>query len=232
MAKEVIWQGATEEKAISIHIKINRVIKFLVLGDFLFLGGWSLINPLFSVFVVENIVGATLATAGFTSSLYWLVKSVCQMPIANYLDKQKGEKDEFYALVFALMLSALTAFSFAFVKNIPQLFVVQFFHAVSMALYIPSWTSLFTHHLDKKHVSFDWALNSTVMGFAACFAAGISGVLARVAGFQAVFFIVGALSMASALMLLSIPNFIIPKKKNNINHFMSFRNYFSSHTHR
>lgn len=221
-----------QETNIHISIKINRIIKFLVLSDFLFLGGWSLINPLFSVFVVDHVAGATLATAGFVSALYWLVKSVIQMPVANFLDRTEGEKDEFYTLVFALMLAAITAFSFALVENVSQLYVVQFFHAIAMALYIPSWTTLFSHHLEKKHTAFDWSLDSTVIGVGAFLAAGVSGVLANAFGFSFVFLVVGILSLLSAFLLIAVPNLIIPKPTTSDRPLSAFRNYFSSHSRR
>lgn len=197
---------------INIDIKINRVIKFLVLSDLLFLGSWSLIQPIFAIFVVEKVEAATLVTIGLIAGLYWLVKSLLQIPVANFLDKTDGEKDDFYTLLSALTLAAVASFSFAFVSQIWQLFLAQFIYAVAMGLYVPSWYGIFSRHLDEKHVSFDWSLDSTLIGLSSCLAAAFSGILAYRFGFSFIFLLVGFLSLSSAFLLFLVPNLIIPKK--------------------
>lgn len=197
---------------IDINIKVNRIIKYLVISDLLFLGSWSMISPIFPIFVIQKVEGASVVIVGMVAALYWLVKSLLQMPVANYLDKREGEKDDFYALVIALVLAAFASFSFAMVKNLGQLFFTQFLYAVAMGLYIPSWTAIFSRHLDEKKVSFDWSLDSTVVGITSFFAAIFSGVLVNWLGFPFVFFTVGALSLLSALFIFFTPNLIVPPK--------------------
>lgn len=197
---------------IDINIKVNRIVKFLVLSDLLFLGSWSLISPIFPIFIVEKIKGGSLITVGLTAALYWLVKSSLQLPIANYLDRTDGEKDDFYALVIGLTLAALASFSFALVSQLWQLFIAQFIYAISMALYIPSWSGIFSRHLNEKRISFDWSLDSTIVGFAAFVTTFMSGFLAAWFGFSFVFLVIGVASLLSALLIFFVPKLIIPKK--------------------
>ena len=196
-----------------IDIKINRVVKFLVLSDLLFLGGWSMVSPILSIFMVRKIPGATLVTVGLVIGLYWLIKSLLQIPVANYLDTHDGESDDFYALLLSLTLAALAAFILAVTTALWQLFAAQFIYAIAMGLYVPSWSGIFSHHLDDKRFSFDWSLDSTVVGLTSFVAALSSGILAEKFGFSPVFFIVGTLSLMSAIMLFLIPNLILPKGK-------------------
>jgi len=195
---------------IDINIKINRVIKHLVVSDLFFLGSWSMIQPIFSIFIIEKVAGANLAIIGSVAALYWLVKSLLQIPIANYLDKTDGEKDDFYALVTALFLAAFASFSFATVSTLWHLFFTQFIYAIAMGLYIPSWNAIFSRHLDTKKVSFDWSLDSTVVGLTSFFATLASGLLANWFGFSFVFLTVGAFTLLSALLILLTPNLIAP----------------------
>jgi MFS family permease len=197
---------------INIDIRVNRVVKFLVLSDLLFLGSWSLIQPIFPIFIVQKIQGANLVIVGVVAALYWLVKSSLQLPIANYLDKTDGERDDFYALVAGLTLAALAAFSFALIEQVWQLILTQLLYAVAMAFYIPSWSGIFSRHLDEKRFSFDWSLDSTVVGFTSFFAALLSGVLANWLGFSVVFFVVGTASLLSALLIFFAPNLVFPEK--------------------
>jgi len=149
---------------------------------------------------------------GAVAALYWLVKSLFQLPVAKYLDKKDGEKDDFYVLVVALVLASLASFSFALTKSLWQLFLTQFLYAIAMGLYIPSWTAIFSRHLDRRKISFNWSLDSTIVGLTSFFAAIFSGVLANWLGFSSVFFAVGSLSLLSALFVFFTPNLIIPPK--------------------
>lgn len=197
---------------LNIDIKINPVIKFFVLSDLLFLGGWSLIQPIFSIFIVEKVEGATLITVGLVAALYWFVKSLLQIPVANYLDRTEGEKDDFRTLLGGLALAALAAFSFAFVRQLWELYLVQLIYAVGMGLYIPSWSGIFSRHLDDKRFSFDWSLDSTAVGLTSFVTALFSGILANFFGFQFVFLLVGVLSLLSVVVIFFIPTLVFPKK--------------------
>jgi MFS family permease len=197
---------------INLNIKINRVIKFFILSDLLFLGGWSLVQPIFPIFIIKKIEGATLVSVGLVAGLYWLVKSLIQIPVANYLDKNDGEKDDFYALIFALTLAALASFSFSLVHQLWQLFLTQFLYAVAMGFYVPSWSGIFSRHLDEKRFSFDWSLDSTVVGLTSCLSAVLGGVLANLLGFSFVFLMVGVFSLLSAILIFSVPDLVLPKK--------------------
>ncbi len=191
-------------------IDINRVVKFLVLSDLFFIGGWSLVQPIFSIFIIEKIAGATLVSVGLIAATYWLVKSIVQIPIANFFDKNDGEKDEFYALVLALLSGGLASFVFSISTKLWHVFLVQAIFALSMALYVPSWYGIFSRHLDQKRFSFDWTLDSTVIGLASFATSVLSGILANSFGFPFVFRIVGFFSIISALIIFLVPNLIIP----------------------
>ncbi len=193
------------------RIKINKVIKHFLLADMLFLGGWGFIGPVFGIFILDHVPGSTLFTIGAVSALYWITKSIVQIPVSIYLDKHEGEKDDFYALVFSLALAGFAAMAFLLVKNIAGLFAVQFLHAVAMGFYTPSWSAIYARHLDKEHYSFDWSLDSTLLGVAYSMTALLGGGVAAAFGFQTVFILVSIFSFASAFVLLSLPNLIFPK---------------------
>ena len=94
-------------------IRVNTIIRHFILADLALLAGWGLIEPVFAVFILDRIEGATVITIGIAAAIYWLTKSILQVPIAVMLDKNTGEKDEYMVLIFGLALAGLTAFSFA-----------------------------------------------------------------------------------------------------------------------
>jgi len=89
-----IFYSAKSSADLKELFKINRVVRFLILSDLIFLSGWGLIDPIFALFVVRDVLGATIITVGAAISVYWITKSLAQIPIAIYLDKHEGERDD------------------------------------------------------------------------------------------------------------------------------------------
>ena len=195
----------------NIDVKVGRVVKYFVLSDLFLLAGWGFIDPVFSVFIIERVAGATLATVGIVAGLYWILKSVLEIPIANALDRMPGEKDDFIALIAGLFLAGASAISFAWVNQLWQLYVVQIVHAIGFALYVPSWSAIFSRHLDRDRVSFDWSLDSTAAGMAAGIMGLLGGIVASTLGFPAVFITAGVLSIGAGLIIMLVPDIALPK---------------------
>lgn len=192
--------------------KINRIIKFFIICDLFMWAGWGFIDPLFSVFVVKNIGEATIISIGVLAAIYWVTKSVLQIPISIFLDKYDGERDDFYALVFGLMIIALSSFSFMITQDIHQVYFVQFVKAIGFALYIPAWSSIFSRHLDKEHTALEWAISSSSVGLGLGAAGFIGSSIANYAGFNFVFLLTGLMALIAAGVLLFVPDLILPRK--------------------
>ena len=197
------------------RFKVNRVIRNFIIADLVLLSGWGLIDPIFAVFIKEKIEGATIVTIGVAAAVYWLVKSALQMPIAITLDKIKGEKDEYMVLILGLALSGLAGFGFVLIDQIWQLYVVRVIQAFAFALYIPAWYSIFSRHLDKEHRSFEFALDSTMVGVAAGITGLFSGILVNYFGFVIVFILASIASLLAAGVIFVVPEIVFPDHKRN-----------------
>lgn len=198
-------------------LKINRLIRFFVISDLFFWGGWGFINPIFALFIVGRVEGATVLTVGIASAIYWLVKALFQIPVALYLDKHEGERDDFHALVLGLILAGFAAISYVLVTSVAGLYIVIFIQALAFGLYTPAWSAIFSRHLDKKNNAFDWSLDQTVVGIALGVTALIGSAIASAFGFNAIFICASALSFTSAIILLFVPDVILPEPKNQGN---------------
>ena len=192
-------------------IKINRLVKYFILSDLVLLAGLGIVAPIFSIFVVESIPGATLVTIGIAQAIYWILKSIIQIPLANFLDRTPGERDDFYILIVGLTITAFTLFSFAFVRTIAGIYFVEAFHAVGLAFYVVAWQTIFSKHLDRDRISFDWALDSTAVGVSSGVSGLLGGIIANWYGFTPVFVVGGILSGFSALVLILVPDIVFPK---------------------
>lgn len=196
---------------VNIDIKVGRLVKFFVISDFFLLAGWGFIDPVFSVFIVQKIPGASLITVGIAAAIYWILKSTLQIPIAKYLDKIPGEKDDFTALIGGLLLAGISAGAFSWVTSVNELYFVQAIHAIAFAFYSASWPAIFSRHLDKDRFAFDWSLDSVTVGVASGITGLLGGIVAETWGYTAVFLSAGILSFIAAFVLFVAPDLILPK---------------------
>ena len=171
----------------------------------------GLIEPILSVFIIQNVPGATLATVGVSVGIYWVLRSILVLPISRQLDKVRGEQDDVRMLIAGLFIAALAAFSFGFVHTVWQLYLVQVVHAIAFACYSASWPAIFSRHLDKDKVSFDWSLDSVAVGISAGVSGFLGAILAQELGFTVVFVLAAVLSLAAAFILILSPEIVLPK---------------------
>ncbi|HUC01388.1 MAG TPA: MFS transporter [Candidatus Paceibacterota bacterium] len=196
---------------VNINVKVGRLVKYFVISDFFLLAGWGLIDPVFSVFIVQKVIGGTLLTVGIAAAIYWIIRSVAQIPIANMLDRIPGEHDDFMALIGGLMLVGISAIAMCWVTQIWELYAIHAVQAVAFALYYASWPTIYSRHLDKDSISLDWSLDSAVSGIGAGVTGFLGGVIAGTLGYDVVFVGAGIMAFIAAFVLLAVPDLILPK---------------------
>ena len=207
---------------------VNKVIKTLIISDFFLHSGWGFFAPVFAIFITDNIVAGNAAeaakVAGFAAAVYWIVKSLLQIPISQYLDKRHGEKDDFWFMVLGLFLASLSPFGFL-ISSLPwHIYAFQLVYALGMALFVPSWNAIFTRHIDKGREAFEWGMDSTFLGIGAGITGALGGITVAFFGFKIVFVLVGTLYIISSLLLLLIHKEILPRDHIFPKHFSFKRN--------
>jgi MFS family permease len=196
---------------VNINVKVGRVVKYFIISDFFLLAGWGLIDPIFSVFIIQRVVGGTLMTVGIAAAIYWIIRSVAQIPIAEFLDRIPGEHDDFMALVGGLLLVGISAIAMCWVTRVWELYVVHALQAIAFALYYASWPTIYSRHLDKDAISLDWSLDSSVAGVGAGITGFLGGVIAETLGYNVVFVGAGIMAFIAAFVLIAVPDLILPK---------------------
>src|SRR3989344_1789960 len=117
-------------KKLFVGLEVNRVIEFMTLADVLMLSGWGLITPIIAVFFTEQVEGGSIALAGLASTVYFLVKSFIQIPVARFIDMRRGEWDDFWTMIAGYLIISLSAFLYIFVRQPWQVIVVQLIYGV------------------------------------------------------------------------------------------------------
>lgn len=194
-----------------MNIGLNKVIRILIASDFLLQSGWGLIGPIFAIFITEHIKGGSLAVVGLIAATYWVVKSIIQPFIARYFDTVKGERDDFKFLFRGMIIANLMPLGYLLANEIWHIFLLEFIRGLAMACVVPTWSAIFTRHIDKGWEAFSWSIESTGFGLAAGFAAAFGGIIATFLGFKTVFILVSFFGLMSTFILLSIRDQLLLK---------------------
>lgn len=192
---------------------ISKVVKILVFSDLILLSGWGLVAPIFAIFITEQIKGGDVKVAGMAVGIYWLFKSLLQIPIGGYLDKNHGEKDDYYFLVGGTFLISLVPLGFIFASLPLHIYALQGIYALGSALSLPAWCGIFTRHIDKGKEAQSWALDSSAIGLGAGVAGIIGGIVAKTFGFIPLFIGISVLGLIATLLCFSIKKSLLPKGK-------------------
>lgn len=192
--------------------KINKIILVIIISQFALTTAFGLLAPIFAVFVTQKIVGGTVAAVGFVISMYWIIKSVLQLFVARFIDRNHGEIDDFYFFVAGGMLNAVVVSLYYFATEMWQIYALHALIAVADAMLVPPFYAIFTRHIDSGQEGFEWSLYSSFsLGAGMAIGGALGGVLATVVGFRAVFPLVGFLTLLSSSMLLLLKPYIRPK---------------------
>jgi len=198
--------------SIGLMVGLNKVIKTLIISDFLLQSGWGLVGPIFAIFVLRQIEEGTVVAVGFIAATYWFVKSVAQPFIARFVDVKKGEADDFKFLFYGLLFANLVPLGYLFSTQLWQIFLLEIIRGLCMAFVVPGWAGIFIKHIDKGWEALSWSADSTGIGFAAAFAAAFGGMIAASLGFRAVFILITVFGLFSTLILLSIRDQLVLAK--------------------
>jgi MFS family permease len=187
---------------------VNKVIKSIIRWDLFFNSAWGLINPVFAVFIVHNIVsenvGKAAEVAGIAALIYWTLKSFLQIPIGAYLDKNHGEKDDFLFAVIGTTICGLVPIGYIFAYLPEHIYLLQGVFAIAMSMLIPSSYAIFTRHIDKGKEAVEWSLDSTVLGFGVGITGAVGGIIAGRFGFDIVFILASILNFIAVFSMLAI----------------------------
>lgn len=187
---------------------INKITKILITSDFFLNLGWGFLSPILAIFILQNITQGNplkaAEVAGFSALSYWITKSLFEIPIGYFLDKHRGEKDDFWFMVVGMFIVASVPIGYLFSHEAWQIYMWQAVHAMGMAMALPSWLAIFTRHIDRGKEALEWSMETTSIGLGAGIAGGLGGLIASAFGFNVLFILVSGLTTFSAILYLFI----------------------------
>ena len=184
--------------------EVNPVIRFLIVSDVLIVGAAAMLAPLFALFVEDFIVGGDAMVISIAMAIYLFSRSILQIPIATLIDKIKGEKDDYFPMVFFSTVAAVSILTYLIIDQPWQLFLVQLLLGISTAATYPSYMAIFTRHIDKHKEGTEWGIYYTFTDLGSAVLAMIGGFIVTTFGFSALIVSVAAISVLGSLLLVPI----------------------------
>lgn len=199
-------------------LNMNPVVRFMILADVVWRGATGFLAPIFALFIIDRIQGGNAAVAGIAATIYLFSKSFFQIPFASIIDKIHGEIDDYWFLLIGSFASAVIPLAYVFIHTTPQLYLVQFLYGLSSAAMFPSWSAIFTRHLDPNKVGSAWGAYFTLTDLGAAGAAAIGGMIAISVGFQGLILTSVCVNLISCLFILPIKSRMHPAHHGKTDH--------------
>jgi MFS family permease len=183
---------------------VNRVIRLLVMSDFVINFAFGLLAPIFAVFILKNIAGSTLQVIGLAATFYWVARVFSTVPLSKLMDRTDGEKDEFWFIIIGSFLMASVPLFYLLVRTPLHLYIVQFLYGIAGSMAVPAWRILFVDHIDRSRMGYEWSLEDIAIGCSTAISAYLGSILAEKFGFQVVLILLAMLGYIGSALLIPI----------------------------
>lgn len=183
---------------------MNKPLRTLIISDLFILSSFGLVQPIFSIFILNNIAGATIASAGMAITIQLFTKSLLQIIVGKWTDDEKGNCRELYAMLAGSLLISAVPLGYIICKNVTGLYIIQMLYGLGQALAYPSWKVLFNRYINQDKAGYEFSIYDTVVGFGVAASAAIGGYFAQTYSFLPLFIAVSILSFFGTMFLVYI----------------------------
>jgi len=199
---------------------VNKVMRAYIYWDFVVNSAWGLLSPIFAIFLLQKIAAGNVVEGarivGFATLSYWVTKSILQIPIGHYLDKNHGEIDDFWFFAIGTTITGFVPIGFLFASTPWHIYGLQVLHAVGMSMVIPASYAIFIRHTDKNKEAYESSLDSTLLGIGVGVTGAIGGMLAGYIGFTLIFILTSIFTFISVVFIFSVRGEMLPKMPQNV----------------
>jgi MFS family permease len=185
---------------------VNRVIRHLVISDFVLNFAFGLLAPIFAVFVLKNIQGSSLKVVGLATTFYWIARTASTVPLSRFMDRTNGERDEFYFIIAGSFIMSSVPLFYLFASLPWHVYLIQLILGLANSMAVPAWRILFTDHIDRGRTGFEWSLEDIAIGTSVAVSAYLGSLLADKFGFGIVFVLLAILGYIATLILSRLYN--------------------------
>jgi MFS family permease len=179
---------------------MNKTLKLLVISDIFMLSGFGMIAPIIAIFINDNITGGSIFSAGLASTIFLITHAGLQL-LFSY---KFNPKDRLWMLKLGTAIIMLVPIGYIFSTSIYHIYFIEFIYGIGAAFAYPSWSSLFTSHLEDGKRGFQYSIYSSSVGIGTALTATAGAWLAEKIGFQPVFVLTGIMTLVGLIILFKL----------------------------
>jgi MFS family permease len=175
-----------------------RRIPLLLLSSSLWYFSEGLLGPLFAVFSEQ--VGGDLLDITAAWATYLVVSGIAYPVVGRFLN---GTAWKYRMITVGYALNTVFTFAYLLVSDTFGLLLVQVGLGIAEALSTPSWDAYYASQLrdtDSTEDTFLWGIASGHTQFISGVAIAIGGLIANFVSFQALFVVMGVLSLVATIV--------------------------------
>src|SRR3989344_967023 len=185
-------------------MKKEMNILLIVRAFFMLAGG--LFGPIYAIFVEH--IGGDLVTAGTAYGIYYILAGILIYVVSKFEDRMNNQE---FLIVIGYFINSVGYLGYLYISEPLHLYVVQMIFGIGAAVNVPAFKGVFSHNLDRGKFDSEWGLWDGMSYFFWGISAFIGGYIAKIYGFEILFFIMLCLSVIG--LIISTRLFFIKKRK-------------------
>ena len=176
---------------------MNPAIRAFIVSEVLFWSAWNIIIPIFAVFVVAEIPGATIAQAAYGFTVYLLVRMVVELWVSHKINHLSNAQRAILDMVGMFIIS-LAYLGLVLHPTLNTIFGFYILCGIGMGIAAPAKNSLFSRSMEPGTESAMWGVYDVAILSGMAVATSVGGYVAEEFGFNVI------LLAASAVNILGV----------------------------
>lgn len=161
-------------------------------------------SPLFAVFLTQQIEGGNMELIGLCTAVNLILRSSLQIPFSRFIDRHKGEIDDFVVMFIGSMLTSLSPFLYILATKSTHILLIQGLLGIGGSMASPGWLAIFTRHIDQHREAEEWGLYNAMVGLSGALTGALGGFMTERFGFRFMYFVVGVVCTFGSAFLFFV----------------------------
>lgn len=185
---------------------LNRIIFYLTLSDVFTWGLYTVISVFAGIYLEKRFNGSAVEYIGIGISIFYLSKSVTQIPIGILTDRVKTYKDDILLLFLGNIFMAIPYFFYPILESPLPFYFLQFIMGLGASMNLVCWRKTFAKNIDVGKEGLSYAIYDTIYSLSLTLFGVIIGFVANISQsyFDLVMIVIGILMLSSAYWITRI----------------------------
>ncbi len=181
---------------------MSRIIKLLIISEFFWSSPWNAITPVFSVFALKSIPGASLTMATTAYGLHLVVRILIEIFGATLFARLRNSRSQITVILWGICIVTVGYAGFALISSF---WLSYFFYALlglGIGMVTPPKLAFFSTHIRKGKEALAWSVLDVTSLTGAALAALVAGSVIHEWGFSVLFGLSACLNLLGAVPYL------------------------------